>query len=298
MTIDGETKLLCLIGSPVGHSKSPAMYNYCFDRMHLNYAYMAFEVKKEDTRKAFDALKLLQVRGLNITMPCKTEACACCDALSKAAELIGAVNTVVNEDGKWIGHNTDGIGWVRSMQAEGIDIRKKKMTIAGAGGAATAIAITAALEGLRELSIFARKNGHTYANAEKTAEKIRTHVRDCRVGVYDLEDRDLFYQEIADSDIFTNGTNVGMSPKDGESLIEDMSVFRKDLIVADVIYNPRKTKLLLDAQAHGCQTVAGIGMLLWQGAEAFRLYTDCQMPVRDVEQVCFAEPGAKEGLTR
>ena len=110
MEINGHTRMLCLIGSPVGHSGSPAMYNYSFEKCGLDYAYLAFDVKEDETKKAIDALRLLNVRGFNITMPCKTKALACCDELSKEAELIGAVNTVVNEDGKLIGYNTDGRG--------------------------------------------------------------------------------------------------------------------------------------------------------------------------------------------
>ena len=154
--------------------------------------------------------------------------------LSKAAQLIGAVNTVVNENGKLIGHNTDGLGWVRNCREHGFEIRGKKMTIAGSGGAATAIEITSALEGMSEISIFARKDTF-FANAEATVEKIRRHVSGCRVNLYDLEDRDLFYHEIEDSHIFTNATRVGMKPMDQESLIENPEVFRSDLTVSDVV---------------------------------------------------------------
>lgn len=288
MEISGHTRMLCLIGSPVGHSGSPAMYNYSFEKLGIDYAYLAYDVKVEETEKAIEALRLFNARGFNITMPCKTAALACCDELSKAAELIGAVNTVVNEDGKLIGHNTDGLGWVRNCRENGFDIKGKKMTIAGSGGAATAIQITCALEGMREISIFALKDSF-YANAEATVEKIRANVPGCTVNLYDLTDKEKFYQEIADSDIFTNATRVGMKPMDDQSLIEDMRAYRKDLVVSDVVYNPRTTKMLADAEAHGCKTVKGIGMLLWQGAEAFKLYTGEEMPAQEVMDKYFAE---------
>lgn len=233
--------MLCLIGSPVGHSGSPAMYNYSFQKLGLDYVYLAFDIKEEDTSKAINALRLLNVKGFNITMPGKTAALSCCDELSKAAQLIGAVNTVVNENGKLIGHNTDGLGWVRNCREHGFEIRGKKMTIAGSGGAATAIEITSALEGMSEISIFARKDTF-FANAEATVEKIRRHVSGCRVNLYDLEDRDLFYHEIEDSHIFTNATRVGMKPMDQESLIENPEVFRSDLTVSDVVYNPERNQ--------------------------------------------------------
>ena len=290
MEISGHTQMLCLIGSPVGHSGSPAMYNYSFRKLGLEYAYLAFDIQEQETAEAIRALRLLNVRGFNITMPGKTAAMACCDELSQAARLIGAVNTVVNEQGRLTGHNTDGLGWVHNCREHGFEIRGAKMTIAGSGGAATAIQITSALEGVREMSIFAMKDAF-YANAEATVEKIRASVPECVVRLYDLADRDRLYGEIGDSDIFTNATPVGMKPMDDRSLIEDRGVFRRDLVVSDVVYNPRVTRLLADAQAAGCRTVPGIGMLLWQGAEAFKLYTGQEMPVKEVEERYFAEGG-------
>ena len=287
MEINGHTRMLCLIGSPVGHSGSPAMYNYSFEKCGLDYAYLAFDVKEDETKKAIDALRLLNVRGFNITMPCKTKALTCCDELSKEAELIGAVNTVVNEDGKLIGYNTDGRGWVRSLKEAGVDIHGKKMTIAGSGGAATSIEITSALEGLRELTIFARKSSASFANAKHTVEKIRSAVEECKVNLYDIADREVFAREIADSDIFTNATSVGMKPHEDQTLIDDPAMFHPGLVVSDVVYNPRKTKLLEDAEKAGCKIVPGIGMLLWQGAEEFKLYTGKEMPAHEVEEKYF-----------
>ena len=287
MGISGHTRLLGLIGSPVSHSGSPAMHTYSCEKLGLDYVYLAFDVKKEETKDAFESLKLLNAKGFNVTMPCKTVAAECCDELSKAAELIGAINTVVNQDGKMIGHNTDGIGWIYSCQQEGVDITGKKMTLIGSGGTATSIAITTALEGIGELSLFARKSSPSFANAEATVEKIRKNVPDCIVNLYDLADQDRFREEVANSDILTNATNVGMKPNDDKSVVEDVSVFHKDLVVADVVYNPRMTKMILDAQAAGCKVVPGIGMLVGQGAEAFRLFTGGIMPVEEVTEKFF-----------
>jgi quinate/shikimate dehydrogenase len=283
MKIDAKTGLYCLIGSPVSHSGSPAMYNYCFDRMGINAAYLAFDVKKEDTAAAIAALRLLHVRGFNITMPCKTETAKCCDELSPAAELIGAVNTVVNEDGRLIGHNTDGYGWVRSCRESGIEVTGSRITILGAGGAATAIAVTAALEGAAEISIAARENGHSYANAQETVKKISDRTN-CRAELIPMEDEEQLALSIRRSGILVNATNVGMKPNDGVSLIKDTSLLRRDLVVSDIIYNPEKTKLLQDAEEAGCRCLYGRDMLLWQGAEAFRLYTGLEMPVEEVKK--------------
>lgn len=284
--IDGHTRLLALLGSPVGHSGSPAMYNYSFEKLGLNYCYLCFDIKKEETKEAIEAMKLLQVRGFNVTMPCKTKAVEYMDELSRAAKLIGAVNTVVNEDGKLIGYNTDGYGWVRNLRENGVEISGRKMTICGSGGAASAIQITAALEGMREIVIFAAKDSF-YANAEATAEKIRRNVPSCKVSLHDLKEKELLYQQIAESDIFANATRVGMKPMEKESVIEDKDAFRPGLVVSDVVYNPRETRLLREAKEAGCTVLGGMGMLLWQGAEAFSLYTGEQMPVKEVEENFF-----------
>ncbi len=288
MEISGHTRLLALIGSPVGHSGSPAMQNYSCQKMGVDGAYLAFDVKEEETRAAFEALRLLNVMGFNVTMPCKMAAAVCCDELSKAAELIGAVNTVVKDKTRFVGYNTDGYGWVRNCRENGVEMKGKKMTIAGSGGAATAIEITAALEGVQEMSIFAIRDDF-WENAVKTVEKIHRNVPGCKVELYDLADKERFYHEIRESDIFTNGTRVGMKPGDGETLIEDRSIFHKGLAVTDVVYNPRETRLIVEAKEAGCRTVPGIGMLLWQGAEAFKLFTGKEMPAGEVMERYFRE---------
>lgn len=285
--IDGRTRMLCLIGSPVGHSGSPAMYNYSFEKLGINYVYVAFDVKKEETGAAIAALKLLNVRGFNVTMPCKQAALTACDHVDEAAALIGAVNTVVNDDGILNGYNTDGYGWVRACREAGFGLTGKKMVLAGAGGASSAIAVTAALSGLGELALFARRSG-SFERAEALADKIRRNVPGCRVKLGALEDREAFYAELADAGIFTNATSVGMKPHEEATLIEDTSVLRPDLVVSDVVYNPRTTRLLADARAAGCRTVDGLDMLLWQGAEAFRLYTGQEMPAEEVRERFFA----------
>ena len=152
--IKGTTGLMALIGSPVGHSGSPAMYNFSFRHHNLDYAYMAFDIKEDQVPAALDAIRLFKMRGANVTMPCKNEVAKHMDELSPAARIIGAVNTIVNEDGKLVGHITDGIGFMQSLKDNDIDVIGKKMTIAGAGGAATAIEIQAALDGVKEISIF------------------------------------------------------------------------------------------------------------------------------------------------
>lgn len=285
--ISGHTGLVALIGSPVGHSGSPAMHNYSFKRLGLDYAYVAFDVKVEETEAAIAAMRTLKIRGYNVTMPCKMEAAKYVDALSTAAQIIGAVNTIVNDNGFLTGYITDGEGFVNNLRDRGVDVKGKKITIAGGGGAATAIQVQCAIDGARELSIFKRKS----ADFERTleiAEKIRKNVSDCVVNVFDTADTAKMTEEIKDSDIFINGTIVGMKPMDGESVVKDTSAFHKDLVVCDVVYNPLETRLLREAKEAGCTCIDGKGMLLWQGVSAFKLFTGEDMPVEEVKERFFS----------
>ena len=173
--ITGRTGMFCLIGTPVGHSGSPAMYNYSFAQTGLDYAYLAYDVPLEKTEEAVNALKVLGCKGFNVTMPCKTRVAELVDELSDAAKLIGACNTVVVKDGKLYGNNTDGMGFVRNLKENGVDVKGKKITVMGAGGAATAIQVQCALDGAKKISIFNRKD-EFYANGEKTVKKIQQMV--------------------------------------------------------------------------------------------------------------------------
>ena len=190
--------------------------------------------------------------------------------------------------GTWlVGHITDGTGWIRNCLEHGFDIHGKKLVIAGCGGAGTAIQIAAALGGAKDVVILARKSSVRYANGEATVQKIREHVPECRAEIFDLEDVGAVRRALAGADLFCNATKVGMKPMDDQSVIPDASMLRPELLVSDIVYNPRETKLLKDAKAAGCKTIPGIGMLLWQGAEAFRLYTGKEMPVKEVQERYF-----------
>lgn len=285
--ITGHTQLLALLGSPVGHSASPAMYNYSYEKLGLDYAYVAFDVKEEGMEQAIEAMKLFNMRGCNVTMPGKNIAVKFMDELSPAAELIGAVNTIVNDKGHLTGHNTDGVGFVRNLKEHGVEVAGKKLVIAGGGGAATAIQCQCALDGAREITIFNKKDAF-FQRSVDTAEKIMKKLPGCLVNVYDIDDIDKMTEEINSAEIFINGTIVGMKPMDDQSVIKDTSVFRKDLVVCDVVYNPEETKLLREAREAGCTCVGGKGMLLWQGVAAFKLYTGQDMPVEEVKEKFFS----------
>ena len=281
--ITGHTELIGLMAYPIRHSSSPAMHNEAFAQLGLDYAYLAFEVTNETLEDAVKGLRALQLKGSNVSMPNKTVVGQYLDELSPAAKLCGAVNTIVNENGKLIGHITDGIGYMASLKDNGIDVIGKKMTIAGAGGAATAIEIQAALDGVKEMSIFNIKDKF-WENAEKTIEKIRSNT-DCVVNLYDLDDKDKLKEEIADSYLFAQATGVGMKPLEGQSVIPDTSFLRPDLIVTDTVYAPRQTKLLEQAEEAGCKCMNGLGMMLFQGDAAFHLWTGKHMPLEHMKKV-------------
>lgn len=287
--INGHTKLYALIGSPVGHSGSPAMYNYSFDKLGIDAAYLAFDVPLEKVEEAVTALKTLNVGGFNVTMPDKTAVARLVDRLSPAAKLVGACNTVVvEEDGSLTGHITDGTGFVRNLKEHGVEVSGKKTVLLGTGGAATAIAVQMALDGVDEIAIFNRKD-EFFTNGEKTVEKIRRAVPSIgNIYIEDLDNRKLLGEVISESDILINATRAGMSPLEDVLPVPE-EFLHKNLAVADVVYNPRETLLIKKAQEAGCRAaVGGIGMLLWQGAAAFELYTGKEMPAREVMERFFS----------
>lgn len=274
---------MALIGSPVEHSGSPAMYNYSFEKLGLDYVYVALDVREHEVKDAIAAMRLFGMKGGNVTMPDKTEAAKYMDELSEAAQIIGAVNTIVNNDGKLTGHITDGEGFVNNLKDHGVDVRGKKITVAGGGGAATAIQVQCALDGAREISIFNKKDVF-FERTLKTADKIRKAVDGVVVNVYDLDDTAKMTEEIQSSDIFANATIVGMKPLDNESVVKDLFAFHDGLVVADAVYHPQETLLLRQAKEAGCVCVPGKGMLLWQGVAAFKLFTGKDMPVQEVKE--------------
>lgn len=283
--ITGHTVLTGLLGSPVEHSISPMMHNEAFRRLELDYAYLAFDVGTDQLKTAVEGLKALGVRGFNLTMPDKNLMCSLADELSPASAIGGAVNTVVNDNGVLTGYTTDGIGFMRSIKEDGHDIIGKKMTLLGAGGAAAAILIQAALDGVAEIAVFNIRD-EFFTRAQTVIEKLKEY-SDCRIKIYDFSDREVLKEEIAESAILVNGTSVGMAPDTDRCIITDDSVFRSELIVFDVIYNPEETLLLKKAKAAGCAVLNGLNMLLYQGAASFKLWTGREMPVEIIKEKYF-----------
>ncbi|QGU87165.1 shikimate dehydrogenase [Erwinia sorbitola] len=283
--ITGHTELIGLIATPIRHSLSPTMHNEAFAHLGLDYVYLAFDVGNKELKEVIDGFRALNLRGFNVSMPNKTTVCQHLDQLSPASQLVGAVNTVVNDNGVLTGHITDGTGYMRALVEENINIIGEKMTLCGAGGAATAICVQAALDGVREISIFNQRDAF-WDNAQATIRKIQDNTR-CVVNLYDIADTQKLRNEIDDSMIFTNATGIGMKPFEGVMLLPDESFLRPDLIVSDVVYKPQQTRLLEVARKKGCRTVNGLGMMLWQGAAAFEIWTGKEMPVDYIKNILF-----------
>lgn len=280
--ITGHTELLTLMAYPIRHSSSPAMHNEALSCLGLDYAYLCFEVDQSNLREAIGAMRTLKVRGGNVSMPNKIAVMQYLDKLTPEAKLCGAVNTIINDDGVLTGHITDGIGYIRGLADHGFDIKGKKMTIVGAGGAAKAIQVQAALSGVREMSIF---NVHDkYWDRARETTRLLNEELGCRTTLYGLENLDVLKEQIYDSDLLANATEVGMTPQEEWTYIPDASFFKPGMLVTDVIYAPPKTKFLKLAEEAGCDTMNGFPMMLFQGAEAFRLWTGQDMPIAHMKE--------------
>ena len=285
--ITGTTVLTGLLGSPVAHSISPLMHNASFETLGLDYAYLCFDVGTDRLKEAVEGLRAMGARGWNLTMPDKNLMCQLADKLSPASEISGAVNTIVNDDGVLTGYTTDGTGYMRAAEEAGFPLPGKVMTLLGGGGAATAILVQAALDGMKEIRVFNRKSP-TFDRLSAIAGQLNRRT-DCLVTVHPLEDTEDLRASIADSDILTNATNIGMAPHTDACPISDASFLRPELIVSDIIYNPRQTKLLQMASETGCPFFNGLYMLLYQGAASFELWTGREMPVELIKEKYFAE---------
>ena len=283
MDVTAKYELIGLMAYPIRHSLSPEMQNKALEKAGLPFTYMAFEVDNDSFAGAIEGLKALKMRGTGVSMPNKQLACEYVDELTPAAKLVGAINTIVNDDGYLRGYNTDGTGHIRAIKESGFDITGKTMILLGAGGASTAIGAQGAIEGLKEIKLFNRKD-EFFDKALAFAQRVNENT-DCVVTVTDLADQQAFAEALVSADILTNGTKVGMKPLENESLINDISLLHPGLLVTECVYNPHMTKLLQQAKQAGCKTIDGYGMLLWQGAEQFTLWTGKDFPLEYVKQV-------------
>lgn len=255
------------VGDPISHSLSPAMHNAGYKAFGIENKnlFVSCRVKEEKLERFIEAVKLLGINGISVTLPHKQKIMKCLDNIDETAEKIGAVNTVVNENGKLIGYNTDWIGAVNALKQK-TGISGKKVAVLGAGGAARAIIFGILKEG-GKVKIFNR--------TKEKAEEISVAFG-CEFGGLDQ------ISEIKNFDIVINSTSVGMD--NSEESPVDKDLIRKNQIVFDVVYNPKETKLLKDAKEKGAKVIYGAEMLLYQGVEQFRLYTGLEAPVKEMEK--------------
>ena len=275
MKIDGYTRLAAVVANPIKHSISPFIHNTAFEATSTNGVYLAWEVEVTDLAETVANIRRYQMFGINLSMPYKEQVIPYLDRLSEEACLIGAVNTVVNREGTLIGYNTDGKGFFKSLPS--FKISKKRLVLLGAGGAAKAILAQAILDGVSQISVFVRSS-----SIEKTRpylEKIQ-NATGFRVDLFALEDVQDLQDSITKADLLVNATSVGM---DGSSQpIPTSIVLPEKLLVADVIYQPFETPFLKWAKNQGNQSINGLGMLLYQAAEAFELWTGKEMPTDQI----------------
>ena len=275
MKIDGYTRLAAVVANPIKHSISPFIHNRAFEATNTNGVYLAWEVEGTDLAETVANIRRYQMFGINLSMPYKEQVIPYLDQLSEEARLIGAVNTVVNREGTLIGYNTDGKGFFKSLPS--FKISRKKLVLLGAGGAAKAILAQAILDGVSQISVFVRSS-----SMEKTRpylEKLQNETG-FKADLFALEDVSELQARITDSDLLVNATSVGM---DGVSQpIPTSIVLPEKILVADVIYQPFETPFLKWARNQGNQSINGLGMLLYQAAEAFELWTGKEMPTDQI----------------
>ena len=275
MKIDGYTRLAAVVANPIKHSISPFIHNSAFEATNTNGVYLAWEIDATELAETVANIRRYQMYGINLSMPYKEQVIPYLDQLSEEACLIGAVNTVVNREGTLIGYNTDGKGFFKSLPS--FKISRKKLVLLGAGGAAKAILAQAILDGVSQISVFVRSS-----SMEKTRpylEKIQ-NATGFRVDLFALEDVQGLQDSITQADLLVNATSVGM---DGSSQpIPTSIILPEKLLVADVIYQPFETPFLKWARNQGNQSINGLGMLLYQAAEAFELWTGKEMPTDQI----------------
>jgi shikimate dehydrogenase len=271
LTVSGKTRCCGIIGDPIEHTISPAMHNAAFNQLGLDYVYVPFQVKKEDLDRAIKGIRALNIRGLNVTLPHKVAVIQYLDELDGLVKKIGAVNTIVNDEGILKGYNTDATGFLQTLRERGIEPAGKEVVILGAGGAAQAISFILAEKGAN-LTIINRTLHKATEYASVISEVFRKKVNALKLN------RESLIKVLGKTDILVNATSTGMSPNIDETPVT-ADLIKPTFIVFDIVYNPNKTRLLREAEVAGAETISGLEMLLWQGALAFELWTGVKAPV-------------------
>jgi len=273
MEISAATKLCAVIGDPVEHSLSPAIHNAAFKEVELDYVYVAFHVPKGKAAQAAEAMRVLGIRGLSVTIPHKVDIIKGLDEVDELARGVGSVNTVVNRNGTLFGTSTDGLGALRALEAAGVSPQGRRILLLGSGGAARAIAFAlSALDPLPELRILGIEREERRKLSDDLARRTRLKPSEENLGPSSLE------ESMAWAQIVVHATPVGMTPKTDESLIPP-ELIRPEHTIFDVVYTPLETKLLKEAAQRGARTVPGLGMFVHQAAAQFELWTGKKAPV-------------------
>lgn len=274
MKIKGSTNIVGLIGHPVEHSFSPPMHNAAFDALNMDYAYVAFDVDPLNLKSAIEGAKALDIKGLNVTIPHKIEVMQCLDELDEVAGLIGAVNTIDIKNLK--GYNTDGIGAIRAIE-EVSSIKNKDVVVAGAGGASRAISFYLAKFKANSITILNR-------NVDKAENLASDILESDLISEAKSDSISEINNYLKDSDILVDTTPVGMHPHINDEPIATADNMHEDLVVFDAVYNPNETVLLSEAIKANAKPVYGIKMLLYQGAESFKIWTGRDAPIDVMEK--------------
>ena len=274
MKIKGSTNIVGLIGHPVEHSFSPPMHNAAFDALGMDYAYVAFDVDPQDLQSAVEGAKSLNIKGFNVTIPHKIEVMQFLDEIDDVAALIGAVNTIDFKELK--GYNTDGIGAVKAIE-EVTPIKDKNVVVAGAGGASRAISFYLAKYGAESLTILNR-------NVDKAQSLAGDVSGSDFIDNVKADSISEISGYLKDADILVDTTPIGMHPNIDDEPIASADDMHEDLVVFDAVYNPNETVLLKEAIKAGAKSVYGIKMLLYQGAESFKIWTGRDAPVDVMEK--------------
>jgi len=267
----GRTKICGIIGDPIEHTMSPVMHNAAFKNRGVDYVYLAFRVKKEELGKAIEGMRALDIRGLNITIPHKVTVIPFLDELDPLADKIGAVNTIVNDNGVLRGYNTDATGFLHALRERGVEPEGKSVVILGAGGASRAISFILAERG-SSLVILNRTWDKAKICADRISETFQRKATALKLN------RENLAAALSQADILVNATSIGMSPNINETPVTS-NLLKSGLVVFDIVYNPIKTRLRREAEAAGATVISGLDMLVWQGALAFEKWTGLKAPV-------------------
>lgn len=270
--ISGKTKVCGIIGNPIGHTMSPVMHNAAFKKLGIDYSYVPFRVSKEELGEAIAGIRALNIRGINVTIPHKVAVIPLLDKLEPLAEKIGAVNTIVNDDGILTGYNTDASGFLQTLLEKSIEPGGKNIVILGAGGASRAISFILAERGAH-LVILNRQLELDWAEelAHHISQSFKKEVKALELNKENLA------MVLEKAEVLINATSVGMSHEIGETPVP-AELLKPGLVVFDIVYNPVKTRLLREAEAAGAETIGGLDMLVWQGVLAFEKWTGQKAP--------------------